>query len=128
MKNFTTALLAGALLVSSGTAISKSSKNHQPGGEDPQEVGRDNFQRKAPWKIRQELPPGLQKKYQRTGQLPPGWQDKLQVGQILDLDIYRAGEVVGPVDRNGQISIRLPERTVRIIAATRKIVDIFFGN
>ena len=24
------------------------------------------------------LPPGLQKKYARTGQLPPGWQKKLQ--------------------------------------------------
>lgn len=24
------------------------------------------------------LPPGLQKKYARTGQLPPGWQNKLQ--------------------------------------------------
>jgi hypothetical protein len=24
------------------------------------------------------LPPGLQKKYARTGQLPPGWQRKLQ--------------------------------------------------
>jgi hypothetical protein len=26
----------------------------------------------------QALPPGLQKKYARTGQLPPGWQKKLQ--------------------------------------------------
>jgi hypothetical protein len=24
------------------------------------------------------LPPGLQKKYRRTGQLPPGWQKKMQ--------------------------------------------------
>jgi hypothetical protein len=24
------------------------------------------------------LPPGLQKKYARTGQLPPGWQKKMQ--------------------------------------------------
>jgi hypothetical protein len=24
------------------------------------------------------LPPGLQKKYNRTGQLPPGWQRKIQ--------------------------------------------------
>ena len=26
----------------------------------------------------QSLPPGLQKKYARTGQLPPGWQKKFQ--------------------------------------------------
>jgi hypothetical protein len=25
-----------------------------------------------------ELPPGLRKKYQRTGQLPPGWQKKME--------------------------------------------------
>jgi hypothetical protein len=24
------------------------------------------------------LPPGLRKKYQRTGQLPPGWQKKME--------------------------------------------------
>lgn len=26
----------------------------------------------------QTLPPGLQKKYRRTGQLPPGWQKRMQ--------------------------------------------------
>ena len=26
----------------------------------------------------QTLPPGLQKRYRRTGQLPPGWQKKMQ--------------------------------------------------
>lgn len=26
----------------------------------------------------QGLPPGLQKKYRRTGQLPPGWQKKME--------------------------------------------------
>jgi len=32
------------------------------------------------------LPPGLQKKYARTGQLPPGWQKKLQP---LDPEVER---------------------------------------
>jgi len=32
------------------------------------------------------LPPGLQKKYARTGQLPPGWQKKLQP---FDPDVER---------------------------------------
>jgi hypothetical protein len=27
---------------------------------------------------RRQLPPGLQKKYARTGQLPPGWQKKME--------------------------------------------------
>src|SRR5262245_46499061 len=26
----------------------------------------------------QSLPPGLQKKYRRTGQLPPGWQKRME--------------------------------------------------
>lgn len=26
----------------------------------------------------QQLPPGLQKKYRRTGQLPPGWQKRME--------------------------------------------------
>ena len=35
-------------------------------------------------KNKKELPSGLQKKLERGGTLPPGWQDKLAKGQIVD--------------------------------------------
>src|SRR5687767_4763386 len=48
------------------------------------------------------LPPGLQKKYARTGQLPPGWQKKLEAFPVeLDRRLvtlpagYRRGVVDG---------------------------------
>ncbi len=70
------------------------------------------------------LPHGLQKKIDRGGQLPPGWQKKLIVGEHLDRDIYRAGRVVIPVGRRGEITIEVEGRVIRLIEATREIVEI----
>jgi hypothetical protein len=46
----------------------------------------------------QSLPPGLQKKYRRTGQLPPGWQKKLQP---LPIEVERRLIVLPPQYRRG---------------------------
>jgi hypothetical protein len=47
------------------------------------------------------LPPGLQKKYRRTGQLPPGWQKKMEpfpVAVERRLAILPAGYQRGVID------------------------------
>ncbi|PYR61723.1 MAG: hypothetical protein DMF85_01520 [Acidobacteria bacterium] len=44
------------------------------------------------------LPPGLQKKYQRTGHLPPGWQKKLEP---LPVVVERRLIVLPPQYRRG---------------------------
>ena len=58
------------------------------------------------------LPPGLQKKYARTGQLPPGWQKKMEPFPVAierDLprlpDGYRRGVIDGHavITRGGTI-------------------------
>src|SRR5262245_41215566 len=46
------------------------------------------------------LPPGLAKKYERTGQLPPGWQKKIQP---LPVEVERRLVVLPPDYRRGVI-------------------------
>jgi hypothetical protein len=46
------------------------------------------------------LPPGLQKKYYRTGQLPPGWQRKLQPMPVV---VERRLAPIPPYYRRGVI-------------------------
>jgi hypothetical protein len=46
------------------------------------------------------LPPGLQKKYYRTGQLPPGWQRRIQPFPVL---VERQLIVLPPDYRRGVI-------------------------
>lgn len=70
------------------------------------------------------LPPGIEKKYERTGKLPPGWEKKLIVGKRLDHDIYDHGRVIVPMGDDGIITVRIENKVVRLIQATREIVEI----
>lgn len=52
------------------------------------------------------LPPGLQKKYRRTGQLPPGWQKKIEplpVAIERQLQVLPAGYERGVIDGHAVI-------------------------
>jgi hypothetical protein len=71
-----------------------------------------------------QLPPGLQKKVEGGQSLPPGWQKKLARGEILDQNIYQQGQVVVPVDKHGLITIRLEGKLVRLYEATREVVEV----
>jgi len=71
------------------------------------------------------LPPGLRKKLERGGALPPGWQKKVARGEVLDIRVYRHGRVIVPLDRHGAISILVDNRVIRLIKATREILDVF---
>ncbi|MGD8483325.1 MAG: hypothetical protein PVJ63_01870 [Thioalkalispiraceae bacterium] len=71
-----------------------------------------------------QLPPGLQKKAQRGQPLPPGWQNKLAKGNTLDQQVYEQGKIIVPIDDKGIITLRVEDRVVRLVKATREIVDI----
>ena len=61
------------------------------------------------------LPPGLRKKYARTGQLPPGWQKKLEpmpVAVERELVVLPAGYRRGVIDGHAVI---FDERTHVIV-------------
>ncbi|MBD3666698.1 MAG: hypothetical protein HUJ16_01980 [Kangiella sp.] len=78
-----------------------------------------------------QLPKGLKKKYERTGELPPGWEMKLQRGEVLSEDVYRYGRPlpydlrhrlpVGPV---GSKIIEVEGKIIRVMENTREIIDI----
>jgi Ni/Co efflux regulator RcnB len=80
---------------------------------------------------RTTIPKGLQKKYERTGELPPGWQKKIQRGEVLPIDIYHQGRElpydlrrqlpVGPV---GSKIIEIEGKVIRLMAGTRMILDV----
>ena len=72
-----------------------------------------------------QLPPGLQKKLDRGQSLPPGWQKKLARGEVLDIRVYRSAQVIIPIDRHGVVSILFEGKVVRLIEATRVILDVF---
>lgn len=71
----------------------------------------------------QSLPPGLEKKYRRTGQLPPGWQKKMQP---LPVEVERRLVVLPAGYRRGYI-----DGTVVVYAPhTQVIIDVvkIFGQ
>ncbi len=76
-------------------------------------------------KKHKHLPPGLQKKLDRGQSLPPGWQKKIARGEVLDINTYRQAEIIIPIDRHGVVSILVEGRVVRLIEATRVILDVF---
>ena len=71
-----------------------------------------------------QLPPGLQKKVQRGKPLPPGWQRKRAVGEVLEQQIYDAGQIVVPIDDKGLVTLRVEGRLIRLFEATREVVEI----
>ena len=71
-----------------------------------------------------KLPYGLQKKLEKGQSLPPGWQKKLIVGSRMDKEVYQQGDIVVPLDSRGLLTIRLEGKLVRLVKATREIVQI----
>jgi hypothetical protein len=71
------------------------------------------------------LPQGLQMKLDRGGSLPPGWQKKLAKGEVLEESVYNHGVVVIPIDSDGMLTVRIEGKLIKLIEATREIVEIF---
>lgn len=81
---------------------------------------------------KKKLPPGLQKKLARGGELPPGWQKKVARGEVLDAQIYAVAHPLPPdlvrmlpPPPSGVATIIIEGKIVRLIEATRTILDVF---
>ena len=79
-----------------------------------------------------KLPPGLQKKVARGGHLPPGWQKKVARGEVLDAHVYTLAHPLPPdlikmlpPPQSGVATIIVEGKIVRLIEATRTILDAF---
>ena len=76
------------------------------------------------------LPPGLAKKLKRRGELPVGWQRKVNVGEPIPYDYLRYAKPVshelelqlsaGPV---GSKVLQLADRVIRIETGTNMVLD-----
>lgn len=55
-------------------------------------------------------PPGIEKKYERTGELPPGWGKKLAVENRLDRDIYNHARIIVTLGEDGLATVRIENK------------------
>lgn len=83
-------------------------------------------------KKKKKLPPGLKKKLSRGGELPPGWQKKVAKGEVLDAEVYRNAAPFPddlikklPPQPKGTVLIKVEGKIIRLIEATRTILDVF---
>ena len=77
------------------------------------------------------LPYGLQKKLERGGQLPPGWQAKVAKGEVLDAELLRHSERLPndlvrrlPVLRDGTEVRRIGDKVVRVLEGNGTVLDV----
>src|SRR5689334_2665464 len=78
------------------------------------------------------LPPGLAKKVARGGRLPPGWEKKVVVHAIMPPEVFKEchplpQEIVVklPAPPVGAITVAVEGKVVRLMEATREILDVF---
>lgn len=83
-------------------------------------------------KKQKALPPGLAKKVARGGHLPPGWQRKCANGEIMPEVVYKQcyplpPEVMATLPQSppGTILVAISGKIVRLLQATREILDVF---
>ena len=93
---------------------------------------RHHDARHASW---QSLPPGLQKNVNRGKPLPPAWANRLngkyyitvpyqgQQRYILNRDVYLGAPVISH-PKNGVVRIRVSDRILDVVEATRVILNV----
>ncbi len=81
---------------------------------------------------RKSLPPGLAKKLARGGTLPPSWQMKVARGEVMDYEAYNNAsplpeELLRKLSTipEGTVLLQVGDKIVKVIEASRKIVDLF---
>ncbi|MBQ0784246.1 MAG: hypothetical protein KBT66_08450 [Amphritea sp.] len=93
-------------------------------------LGDQNSQQSKGKNKQKRIPPGLQKKLERGGQLPPGWENKVAVGELLDEDLYSRSEplpdeldsVLGRVV--GEEHRRIGHKVIKVLEGDATVIDV----
>lgn len=102
----------------------KQHEQHEPGDKGK------NHQKNAQKDKQKSLPQGLEKKLQRGGDLPPGWEKKIVPGDRLDRDIYRQSErLPDDLDRAigrvaGEENRRIGNKVIRVLEGDATVIDV----
>lgn len=79
-----------------------------------------------------QLPPGLAKKVARGHTLPPRWEETCVRGQQMPVAVYRECRPLPrelaiqlPVPQVGTVTVAVGGKAVRLLEATREILDVF---
>jgi hypothetical protein len=77
-------------------------------------------------------PPGRAQKAARKEKLPPGWQKKIARGAVLPQSVYAQAQPLPevvirklPPPPAGTVLVLLDGKVLRLLEATRTIVDVF---
>lgn len=132
-----------SLLLLGGTALAKQDNGNRKGKSKQEKRHKKkkggkaskrffNAEKLTVQNYYRNLPPGLAKKYRRTGKLPPGWEKKVNVGRRLPDGYVRYLQrvpteledtlQVGPI---GSEVRRLGNKIIRLEQATNIILDVF---
>lgn len=103
--------------------------------QESESSGKARGKGKGKGQTKKTLPPGLAKKVERTGELPPGWQDKLVVGETMPEPVLQQAQPLPkeitaqlPPPPDGTINVVLEGKVVRVLQKTRQILDVLDLN
>jgi len=93
--------------------------------------GKKNKHKNKNKQKQKKLPYGLQKKLARGGQLPPGWQDKVSRGEVLDDEMLRHSTHLPnelarrlPGLEDGVVIRRVGDKVVRVLEGNGTVLDV----
>ncbi|WP_299195664.1 hypothetical protein [uncultured Amphritea sp.] len=96
---------------------------------EPGDKGKDH-PKNAQKDKQKSIPQGLEKKLQRGGDLPPGWEKKIIPGDRLDRDLYRQSErLPDELDRAigrvaGEENRRIGNKIIRVLEGDATVIDV----
>lgn len=107
-------------------------RQHQQNDDRGWQTGSrgNDHQKHAQQEKQKSLPYGLEKKLQRGGDLPPGWEKKIVPGDRLDRDIYRQSErLPDDLDRAigriaGEENRRIGNKIIRVLEGDATVIDV----
>ena len=132
MKVFTSFILAS--LLCSGSLYAKKPEHAGNGNKGKKEKKHKNYKKQNKHfsskdanminSYYKNLPPGLQKKMKKGGQLPPGWSKKVSIGKPVP-DEYIKIAVPAPKDLKIKLDL---DSNIKLLQISNKLIKVEVGT